>query len=243
MSRWKKFLVASDVHGDHQDKKACAVFFKFADLWKPDIRVMAGDLWDFRPLRKKACEEERRESMVKDFQAGLTWLRRFRPNIFLRGNHDERLYDLAEADNGVLSDYAIQGTGEIRRELDRLKCRMLPYDKRNGVLRLGHLKIIHGYASGVNASRSHANVYGSCLFGHTHAIDESAIPGLDRRVARNIGCLCALDMVYNRAQLTTLKQAHGFAYGISDSRTGEFRVWQAEEISGKWVLPTDIAAL
>ena len=52
-------MAGFDVHGDQQDKKACEVFFKFAKDWKPEIRVMGGDLFDFRPLRKKASEDER----------------------------------------------------------------------------------------------------------------------------------------------------------------------------------------
>lgn len=243
MSEWQKFVVASDVHGDKQCARAVKVCLDFCRLWKPDLRILAGDLWDFRPLRKKACEDERRESMAKDYDAGMDFLRAFQPHFFLRGNHDERLYELAASDRGIESDYAIKAVLEIEKELKSLRCRMLPYHKRDGVLRLGHLKILHGFASGVYAARTHALVFGSCLFGHTHSIDEHAIPGLERRVARNIGALCQLDLEYNSRQLGTLKQANGFAYGIVHKKSGEFRVWQAEEISGEWILPTDTVTL
>ncbi len=240
---WQRFIVASDLHGDKQDKRAAKVCLQFADIWKPHLRIFAGDLWDFRPLRKKACEEERRESMVDDYDAGLEWLREFKPTMFLRGNHDERLWELAEMDKGIESDYALKSINEFEAELKKMRCAMLPYDKRAGVYRIGHLKVLHGFSSGVYASRVHALIYGSCLFGHTHAIDEHAIPGLERRVARNIGGLCQLSMTYNARHLNTLKQANGFAYGIVHERTGEFRVFQAEEISGQWILPTDTVTL
>lgn len=240
---WVKFIVASDVHGDKQCPQSNEVLFKFCKLWKPHVRVMAGDLWDFRPLRKKADAEERRESMATDYNAGLRWLQRFNPTHFLLGNHDSRLWELALADKGIESDYAYQATQEIESMLRKMRCVMLPYCKRQGVLRLGHLKIIHGFSSGLYSARTHALIYGSCLFGHTHSIDEHAIPGLERRVARNIGCLCQLDMDYNSRQLNTLKQAHGFAYGVLNDATGEFRVWQAEEIVGEWILPTDTVTL
>ena len=236
---WKKFIVASDVHGDMQDAAACRVFFNFVQSFKPDIKVFAGDLWDFRAIRKGASEDERQESMAKDYTAGLNWLKTFRPNYFLRGNHDERLWELADSDKGVMSDYAQSGVVEITSELAKMKCQMLPYHKRDGVLKLGSLKILHGFHCGVFAARQTALVYGSALFGHTHVIDEHSIGGLDRRVARNIGALCKLDMDYNSRNPNTLRQAHGFAYGILDERTGVYHVQQAEEINGTWMLPSD----
>ncbi len=243
MSKWKKFIAGFDLHGDMQDNKSVKVFHEFTSIWKPDIRVMGGDAFDFRPLRRKADAEERRESLRADFDAGMEFLTRFKPNYFIRGNHDERLWELAAADKGIESDYAAQGIEEIDDTMKTLKCHMLPYHKRDGVLKIGHLKILHGFHSGIYASRQTALIYGSCLFGHIHTIDEHAIPGLERRVARACGCLCKLDFDYNSRQTLTLRQAHGFAYGIINERTGDYRVWQAEEISGTWILPTDTVTL
>jgi len=243
MSNWSKFIVAADVHGDMQDAPSVKAFHAFTKLWKPRLRILAGDVWDFRPLRRKANEDERRESLQADFKAGMSFIDDFQPHYFQRGNHDERLWELAERANGVASDYALQGIGEISEVLDEIKCRMLPYHKRDGILKIGHLKILHGFHSGIYASRQTALIYGSCLFGHIHTVDEHSIPGLERRVARSIGCLCALDQEYNARQTLTLRQAHGFAYGILNEKTGDYRVWQGEEINGQWILPTDTVTL
>ena len=234
-----KFIVGTDVHGDMQDKEANKVFFNFISDFKPKLKIFGGDLWDFRSIRKGASEDERRESMRKDYDAGMQWLNRFQPNYFLRGNHDERLWETAESDRGGLSDYSQLGVIEITRTLNLMKCNMLPYHKRDGVLKIGSLKVLHGFHCGVYAARQTALVYGSALFGHTHVIDEHAIGGLERRVARNIGCLCKLDMDYNSRNPNTLRQAHGFAYGILDDRTGAYHVAQAEEINGEWTMPSD----
>lgn len=56
MSNWTRFIAGFDFHGDKQNKAACEVFFRFMKDWKPEIRVMGGDLFDFRPLRRKASE-------------------------------------------------------------------------------------------------------------------------------------------------------------------------------------------
>ena len=84
---YTRFVFGTDVHGDQQDPQAVSAFHKFCTSWKPQVRIMGGDLWDFRPLRKKACEEERRESMMRDYQMGWQFMETFKPNVFLRGNH------------------------------------------------------------------------------------------------------------------------------------------------------------
>jgi hypothetical protein len=47
-------------------------------------------------LRRGAGAEEQAESMQADWTAGCEFLRQWRPNYVLEGNHDKRLYDLAE---------------------------------------------------------------------------------------------------------------------------------------------------
>lgn len=240
---WQRFIVGFDVHGDKQDKAANEAFFKFTNQWKPHIRIMGGDLWDFRPLRKGASDDERRESMKKDYHAGLDWFQRFKPNFFVRGNHDERLWELSAAGDGVRSDHGKDGVDEIEAEAKKMGCRILPYDKRKGVLRIGHLKVIHGFFCGVYAARQTALVYGSTLFGHVHDITEHSIPRLERSVARCGGCLCDLDMPYAARTPNTLRQAHGWPYGVINSRTGNYHVFQAEKIDGKFMLPSDVVEL
>jgi hypothetical protein len=240
---WTRFLAVFDNHGDKANKSAVEKALKFSGTWKPQIRIHGGDNWNFVPLRRKATEDERHQSLKEDFEAGMHFLDRYKPTHFLRGNHDERLWELAERGQGIEADYALKGIAEIEAELKAIKCAMLPYHKRLGLLRLGHLKILHGFACGVYAARQTALVYGSTLFGHIHAIDEHAIPGLDRRVSRACGCLCELDMDYNARQPNTLRQAHGFAYGVVDMKAGNYHVWVAEEVGGKWVLPSDVVEL
>ncbi len=240
---WQRFIAAFDVHGDKQDKQANEAFFKFTAQWKPHIRIFGGDLWDFRPLRSKANDEEKRESMKVDFEAGMDWLKRFKPDYFVRGNHDERLWDLKEADNGVRSDYAALGILEIEKETKSMGCRMLPYHKRDGLLRIGHLKVLHGFACGIYAARNTALVYGSCLFGHVHDITEHSIPGLERRVARSCACLCDLDMPYAARTPNTLRQANGWAYGVINQRSGDYFCWQAEKVGKSFMIPSDIIEL
>jgi len=123
------------------------------------------------------------------------------------------------------------------------KCIMLPYHKRDGIYNIGSLKVIHGMFAGLTAARRHAQVYGSCMFGHTHADDQASVEGVEHRVGYGVGCLCALDMDYNSRHVSTLRQSHGFAYGILNEKTGRFFLWKAKEIDGVWMVPNDIIQL
>lgn len=242
--QWKRFVVASDVHGDKQDAEANSKLFNFIEgTWKPEIRIMAGDLWDFRPLRRNCSGEEKRESMQEDYTAGLGWLLRFRPQYFLRGNHDERLWDLAAFGSGIEQDFAVEKVRQVEPQLDSLGVRMLPYHIREGILELGHLKVAHGFYNGVHCAKQMADAYQSVLFGHNHAVISHPVAGLDRRAARCIGALCQLIMNYNSRTPSALRQAHGFAYGVINESTGVYHVWQAEAIEGTWVLPSDVVEI
>lgn len=232
----ERFVVVSDNHGDHAHKPSVGAFADFLTWWKPTIRVHAGDCFDFRFLRRAASDEEKREPVQDDIDAGNLFLRTLKPTVFLRGNHDERLWDAAKCDDGPLSNYA----SGIIEDLDIPKgCKVYPYNKRHGVHRLGDLAVLHGYNAGVHAVRNATLVYGSLLMGHIHSVDMASVAGEPKRIGRAIGCLCELDMNYNRAHLQTLRQGHGWAYGLV-LKSGKTIVWQAEEIDGLWLLPSEV---
>jgi predicted phosphodiesterase len=234
----KRWIAVFDNHGDQADERAVAVLWEFMRTWKPEIRIHGGDNFDFRPFRRKASDQERREATGDDFEVGCEFLRLFKPTHFLRGNHDERMWDMAKSDDGPIADYAQRTIKDIQTCLPA-DCQIYPYDKRSGVARIGRMHVVHGYSAGVYATRLLAQVYGAAIMGHTHAVDQYSVPRLHREVGRSCGCLCKLDMEYNRGHIQTLRQEHGFAYGIL-LRDGSFHMWQAMPIHGRWYFPTEI---
>lgn len=237
---WKKFVACFDNHGDKQLDSTVDVFKQFVSTWKPQLKIHGGDNWDFRPLRKKVSEDEKRESMLADYHAGMEFLKWYQPNVFVRGNHDERLYELLDARRGIETDFAVEHVEHIEKLLRKFRCKMLPYHKRKGVCRVGHLKIMHGFYAGVTAARRMAMTYGSVLFGHTHAIDTASVEGFEPRVGQNCGCLCDPDMKYNERQPGTLRQEPGFAYGVVNQKNGLYHYWQARSIGNRWFIPGDL---
>jgi hypothetical protein len=238
---WEPFVFASDLHGDHLHRPTVKRLLDFMGNFKPKITIFGGDVFNLAALRKGAGPEDRACSIKGDMTEGFQFLEDYfktgdRKHI-LWGNHDlKRLYHLRDTSNqdGLIHQLALDAITDIDSRVKKLGAKQLPYDKRHGILFVGQAGFAHGYYIGVNAARQHALTYGSIHFGHTHTIDVAPVPGLERRVARGVGCLCDLSMDYNSAQPGTLRQAHGFAYGAIHRKTGKFFSNQAEEIDGTW---------
>lgn len=237
-----RFVVASDNHGDLADHASTSALFDFIADYKPQIRVHAGDNWDFRNLRRGASDEERAGTLQDDWDAGADFLRRLfdggRQNHFLRGNHDERLWHFAANCDGIKRDYAQEGIKRVESIVKRCNGTMLPYDSRRGVLDLGKLRIIHGYHAGVGAARQHAAVYGNCIFGHVHTQESAPVASLEPAEAKSIGCLCAEDIDYINGKTGKLRWAQGWAYGLLFD-DGTYQLSLTRKINGRFHCATN----
>lgn len=241
----RRFVVVGDNHGDCQDPETVSALWAFLADWKPEIRVHLGDNWDFRNLRRGASDEEKRHSLEEDWEAGTAFMKRFfrggSDKHFLRGNHDERMWDFLNSATGILRDYAKDGVRRIERLTKHLGVEMLPYDSALGVLPLGKLSVVHGYHHGIGACRQHANIYRNCIFGHVHTIESSPVSALEPAEARSIGCLCIRDMDYVNRKTGKLRWGQGWAYGVLFS-DGTYQLFQTRKINGRFYAATQITA-
>jgi hypothetical protein len=236
----QRFVACFDTHGDKAHAPTVKVFREFCKHWKPTIRVHGGDAWDFRWLRQSCSDKEKSESVKADFEAGIEFLSWYKPTHFLRGNHDERLVDALDSTNGALKELAESWVDRIAVTLAGAKA--YPYDKRLGACRIGDYTFCHGYAHGLGATRRMALAYGNVIHGHVHRNDVVTVEGVEPKRGYSIGCMCELDLGYNRATLGTLAQAHGFCYGLLTQR-GKLVVWQAQEVDGTWALPSELLTI
>ena len=236
LQRW---VFATDSHGDHIHEPTRKALVDFNKEWKPHLRFHGGDLFDFRALRRKANENEKRETIQEDLQAGLDFIHEYRPNVWLLGNHDDRLWEIAKWGAGAVKDLARIGVADIEKRCARLKVQLVPFGKRAGVYQLGDLKMLHGYYCGAFAARRMAQVYGKCLFGHVHAHDLASIPRWEGAiVAQSAPAMCVLDQEYNQQAPDSLRHSNGWVYGVHDTQTGETVGWVARELAGRWLIPT-----
>jgi len=241
---YEKFAAVADNHGNEIDPICEDALFRFMDGWKPSIVIHAGDNFNFAALRKKASEKEKSEDMQADLDAGIRFFNRYfsygKTRVFLRGNHDERLWDMLDEIDGRHRKLAQDGVRDIERMCARRKVKMLPYDVDAGVYQHGKLRVIHGYASGKNAGNRHAQAYGNCIFGHTHS--QEIIPVETHEgpaVALGIGCLLQIKQKYARANMGRLRHQNGWAYGLIFS-DGTYQLFQAKRIGDSFYAAKDI---
>lgn len=237
-NRFIRWCAAFDNHGDLIDPITRKAFWEFLKWWKPTHRIHGGDCFDFRWLRGRGSEQEKREKTQADFDAGIAFLKGYEPNVFLRGNHDERLWRAAESDDGKLADLAGYMIADIEAAIPA-ECIVYPYNKRDGVHQHGKLRFVHGFTTGAYAAKAAAMHYGNVVMGHVHASDAASIPRVERTVGHTSGCLCKVDLDYNAAQPNTLRQSNGWVYGISFPASGDFVVWHADRIGDSFYLPSE----
>jgi predicted phosphodiesterase len=240
----QRFVVAADNHGDQADETSVRALLAFCKDFRPDIVVHLGDNWDFRNLRKGASDDEKAASLEDDWDVGREFLRSFMAHgrsrrVFLRGNHDERLWDFRESATGLLRDYANDGIKRVEGIVRQAKAEMLPYDAELGILDLGSLSLVHGYHHGVGACRQHAAIYGNCLFGHVHTIESAPVPSVKPAEARSIGCLCRRDMGYINRKTAKLRWGQGWAYGFLFA-DGSYQLFQTRNLNGTFYAATQI---
>jgi 3',5'-cyclic AMP phosphodiesterase CpdA len=234
----KSFVFASDLHGDKQNYEAVKGLLEFVKEFKPDVRIFGGDLFDFSPLMRGADVAEKNASMEADVEAGMEFLDAFKPDYFLLGNHDDRLWQTAEKHSvGIIRDTAKMGIKDIKAKCRSIKCKMLPYDVDKGILELGKIKFCHGYFHGITATKRHAETFGTSgglvIHGHIHSIQMYSIPRAGGCAGISAGCLATTAMDWNRAKVNRLAHECGWVYGYY-SRTG----WVANiarKVDGKWV--------
>ena len=239
----KKFVIASDIHGIHKDERACNACINFTKDFNPEIRVIAGDLWDFSAIRKGASEDDRAVSMRDDFQAGAEFADAFfeggTENTLMLGNHDVRAYDLVNSVDAVKADLGHRMVLDIEYVARRNKASLMPYDSRAGVLQIGHLNVVHGFHTGMSACASHSRIYGNVAFGHCHSIESFQTPGLNPQEARCIGCLCDLNPDYANRKTGKLRWSHGWGYGwVEDD--GTYAIFQVRGINGNFRTASDV---
>lgn len=239
----KKFVIVSDIHGVHKDERACDAVLAFVNDFKPEIRNIAGDLWDFSAIRKGASEDERSVSMREDFDHGADFADSFfkggKQNYLMLGNHDVRVYDLAESSDGVKRDLGQKMIKDVEYVARRNKAALIPYDSRLGVVSIGHLNVVHGYHTGMSACAAHSRIFGNVVFGHCHSIESFQTPGLKPQEARCIGCLCDLNPSYANRKTGKLRWSHGWAYGwVEDD--GSYSIFQVRGINGKFRTATEV---
>jgi predicted phosphodiesterase len=217
---WQKYLAVSCTHGAEADPRALDAMLRLKEAWKPQFTLHLGDAIDARCLRSGARKDsdsaDHAADLADDLMQGLAFLRQLKPNVYLLGNHEARLTELAHSPNAVLSYAAGNVMGRIMDEMGKIKCQVVPYVGVHpaGVFLLGDTGFTHGSLYGVSAARDAAEMSGrSIVMGHTHRVAMESARTHAKAIGYNIGCGLDLNVGYAKSRRATLGWAHGFAFG------------------------------
>jgi predicted phosphodiesterase len=238
----QRFLICADSHGNHIHPEMSGAFMKFCKAYKPHIKVHLGDFVDCAALRKGASIEDQQVGMRDDYEAGIRFLKEYRPHMMTLGNHDDRLWQAAEGHhNGVIRSYCEELAEQTERTFTSLNIKTSPY-KANAYLELfpNGPKLIHGIKTGINAARAHFALYGSCFFGHGHAPIAYTGMHIEGGGAIGLGCLADMDKLsYADKWGSKLGWRNGFVAG-QVSKSGKWIAWHIIHEDGEWLDPTGI---
>jgi hypothetical protein len=183
MSKLTKFIFASDSHGDMADPEALAALYEFTKDFGGSsvLKIAGGDQYDFRSLRKGVgTDKEGAESLQADIEEGKDFFTRWRPNVWLWGNHEHRLDAAQGSGSALVRDYCQGVKDHVNAHARKCGAKViLPYHADKGVYRVGPVAMIHGYAHGANSTvvqGLHYSPFGGALIhGHTHNLASIAL--------------------------------------------------------------------
>lgn len=243
--KWTKFVFFSDNHGDLENTAVSDAFANFLIQFKPDVKIHGGDCFDMVALRKGAAGRDEYMSLEDDLDSGLKFISRFKPDVFLMGNHEDRLYKMrSSAGNGIVRDYCDNTIKLIVNELKSNGCKVIKeYHAEGGVYRLGPIAFVHGYTANTRSVEEHAIHYapvgGACVIGHLHSIQQVNAKKHGGAVGFCGGCFCQKDkMTYSKNNLGTSKWGNGWIYGWVKGK--DWKILQAHKVGGHWLAPTDL---
>ena len=231
---WKRVMAVGCSHGPFLDPQIKKQVLDFRDRWKPSILFHLGDVVDTAAFRSGAKGTADESSPVgADLQAGINFLTELEPTHITWGNHDWRLWDLADHPNAVIAHAASVCRDRLTDCAARLHAKTVPYDIHDGWFHLGGVYWGHGYWYNEHALRDHAEYHGgSCVIAHLHRAQ--ALHGRVRAKSSSycVGLLAdPRKLTYARKRRATSAWSHGVVFGeICENQSV---LWLAEAHPGE----------
>lgn len=213
---WKRWMAVGCSHGSHIDPRARAAVLAFKRDFDPERRIHLGDYHDAAAFRAGAKgTNDETANITDDLTAMKSFLWDYAPTDLINGNHDDRLWKLADHYNAVIARAAQSAIGEIRDVVESLPCRHIDhYHINRSWLQLGNFRFLHGFMYNEQAIRDHAEHFGNCVIAHLHKVGEATGRRSDHPVAYCVGTLARIDdMDYAKTRRATAAWSQGLAYG------------------------------
>lgn len=239
---YEPWIAIACTHGEFLDRDAFDVVMGFVERWKPVRRFLLGDIYDFAAFRSgaKGSADEARQ-IPDDLSAGAMVIERFRPTDVVIGNHDERVFQLADHHNAITAMAARACITEFRGACERAGVDRLveSHDINESWIEYGGTKFLHGFMFNEMGLRDHAEHFGNCVIGHLHTPHSMHGRRSDNPTAHCVGMLAdRAKLKYASRRRSTSRWALGFGWGEANETNCIVRVEQCEPGRAKdWRLP------
>lgn len=223
----KRFWLGFDRHTPEHDPLVDYIVADFLRDFKPHIRVAGGDWQTVDQVSK--FEDEGVTSLKEEFRLNRDALRAFGITYYLEGNHEERLRRI-----GTTIDPRLRSLMDLEEnlQLKKLGIKLIPYHPKRGVLRIGHLKVLHGFFANEYVAKKTAGIYGSCVFGHCHRFQTfQSKQAFENNVGFAIGMLGNLNQSWADDK-APMGWSQGFAFGYLH-RNGWYDLYPVRILEGR----------
>ena len=219
-------IFALDIHHPYHDEKCISCLFQVIKHIKPSIFILGGDSMDFNTISNY---NRHKPKLIEGSRIGNDYKRFFDDIIsplnellgdnckkyFLKGNHEERVDRLIEAEP------KLEGLIEIEKNIDLSDWVVSEY---KDILTLGHMNFTHGLYWNKYHANKNVQVYQKNIFyGHVHSHQvHTSISPIDSlpKQGVSIGCLCNRNAEYKRDEPNYWINQFMIFYLLSD---GTFR--------------------
>ena len=241
-------IAMGDNHGHLACDDTLDAIMEGVSRYKPKVRVHLGDNWDMTCLRKgiENGSKEAIDNLREDMDAGIKWIRRYRPTHFLFGNHEWRVYDLLHNTDSMSKARKAQDViDEMKRELRAVGCKVIkPYDVRDCKITIEGIDFIHGMSHGKNALLQDQATYGTpghgFAMGHLHREEQLNYQHIAGGAAFLCGCAMDISLAnYALRRSATLRWQNGFLRFVTDGK--KYKGYQIHRWDSKhWVFDGEL---
>ena len=221
-------------HGHLADQSLLNQILDFETRWKPHTRIHLGDAIDLACLRSGAIgTADDSADPEGDLNDGLAFISRYRPQVYLLGNHEARLTSLMESPRAIVSALACRIYQQILDRAKEVKCEVVPYNFQEGWRQFGDALFGHGYMINEAAVRDHAEAVCSgsankAVIAHLHRVTQAEGRNRAHPTGYCVGFLGRTEeMGYAATRRATTSWSRGFAYG--EYCDNETIIWLAKE--------------
>lgn len=236
--KWRKFMAVGCTHGHLADQDLLSQVLAFEDRWKPHTRIHLGDAIDLACLRAGAIgTPDDAADPEGDLSDGLAFISRFRPQVYLLGNHEARLTSLIESPRAIVSALASRIYNQIQNRCKEIKCEVIPYSFQNGWRQFGDCLFGHGYMVNEASVRDHAEAVcgataAKVVIAHLHRVTQAEGRNRAHPTGYCVGWLGKIEeMGYAANRRATTSWSRGFSWG--EYCDNETIVWLAKETQNK----------